>query len=423
MKIIPLVTAILVTAFLYLLVFEREKLMAFAQNDAAKDASAQQTAALANNDADAQILKESPATGPDPDAIRVIALRSQARQIDSAVILRGQTEAARSVEVRAQTSGQVVSEPLRKGTYVSADQLLCEIDRGTREASLAEAYARIEEAKVRVPEARARLDEALARLDEAKINDNAAAKLSQDGFASETRVASAQATVRAAEAAVAAARSGLESTGAGIQSAEAAVASVEKDIERLRITAPFEGLLETDTAELGSLLQPGGLCATILQLDPIKLVGFVPETEVDRVEIGALAGARLAGGQEVQGRVTFLSRSADRTTRTFRVEIQVPNADLTIRDGQTAEIIVAAEGTQAHLLPGSALTLNDNGELGVRIIDAAQTAQFVALTLLRDTADGVWVKGLGQSADVITVGQEYVIDGVPVLPTFEDAQQ
>ena len=409
MKLIPLITAILVTGFLYFLVFEREELIAFAQTsgtEAADDApeTSEEAAGLAQ-------------------IIRVFALKSEARQIDSAVIMRGETEAARSVEVRAQTSGQVVSEPLRKGSYVTADQTLCQIDVGTREASLAEANARLAEARARVPEAQARLDEAMARLDEAKINDNAASKLSEGGFASETRVASAQAAVRAAEAAVAAAKSGLQSTGAGIQSAEAAIASVKKDIDRLKITAPFEGLLETDSAELGSLMQPGALCATILQLDPMKLVGFVPETDVDRVEIGALAGARLSGGQEVQGRVTFLSRSADQTTRTFRVEIQVPNADLKIRDGQTAEIIVAADGAKAHLLPQSALTLNDDGDLGVRIVDDNSLAQFRALSLLRDTSEGVWVAGLPEVADVIVIGQEYVVDGVAVEATFEEPKQ
>jgi multidrug efflux system membrane fusion protein len=410
MKLIPLITAILVTGFLYFLVFEREELLAFAQTgtpEAAKETDATPEATDEENTA----------------AIRVFAVKSQARMVDSAVILRGQTEAARSVEVRARTSGQVISEPLRKGNYVNAGQLLCQIDFGTREASLAEANARLAEARARVPETQARLDEALARLDEAKINNNAATKLSAGGFASETRVASAQASVRAAEAAVASATSGLESTGAGIQSAEAAIASVQKDIDRLQITAPFEGLLETDTAELGSLLQPGTLCATVLQLDPMKLVGFVPEMDVDRVEIGALAGARLAGGQEVQGRVTFLSRSADQTTRTFRVEIQVPNTDLKIRDGQTAEIIVAADGASAHLLPQSALTLNDDGDLGVRFVDDNSLAQFAKLTLLRDTSEGVWVSGLPETVNVITVGQEYVVDGVPVLPTYEEPKQ
>jgi multidrug efflux system membrane fusion protein len=316
--------------------------------------------------------------------------------------------------------------------------LVCQLDSGTRGATLAEAKARFAEAKARlseaesrVPEASARVTEASARLDEALVNQNAAAKLSAGGFASDTRVKGADAAVAAAEAGVEAAKSGLTAATSGIQSAEAGiesamagVAAAEKEISRLKITAPFAGLLESTSAELGSLLQPGSLCATIIQLDPIMLVAFVPETEVNRIEIGAPAGARLAaGGDEVRGLVTFLSRAADPTTRTFRVEIEVANADLSIRDGQTAEILIGANGASAHLLPQSALTLNNDGALGLRVIDGDGMVSFQKVQLLRDTVDGVWLTGLPEKLDVIVVGQEYVTAGVQVAPTFQELSQ
>ena len=109
------------------------------------------------------------------------------------------------------------------------------------------------------------------------------------------------------------------------------MASAENEISRLKILAPFSGLLESDTAELGSLMQPGSLCATVIRLNPIKVVGFAPETEVDQIVVGSMAGARLASGREVVGTVKFLSRSADPQTRTFRTEIEVANTDLSIR--------------------------------------------------------------------------------------------
>ena len=199
-----------------------------------------------------------------------------------------------------------------------------------------------------------------------------------------------------------------------------AIAAAEKDLERLEIRAPFEGLLETDTAEIGSLLQPGALCATVIQLDPIKMVGFAPETEVDRIEVGAQAAARIASGREVVGRVTFLSRSADPATRTFRVEVAVDNADLAIRDGQTAEILIASDGAIAHLIPQSALTLNDEGRLGVRLVTTENVASFAPVSVLRDTTEGIWVSGLDEKVSVIVVGQEYVTDGVPVKPSFRE---
>jgi len=120
----------------------------------------------------------------------------------------------------------------------------------------------------------------------------------------------------------------------------------------------------------------------------------------------------------VQGLVTFISRSADPVTRTFRIEIDVANTDQSISDGQTAEIVIAAEGDNAHLLPQSSLTLNDAGTLGVRIV-VANTARFVPVTLVRDTIDGVWVTGLPAQADVIVIGQEYVRHGVRVAPTYQ----
>jgi len=410
MRIVPIITAVLVSAALYVFVFERDRLSSLTQGDT--------TPASVSSDTQTDEPTQADASDPDSGVVKVVVQKSQARMIDSAVILRGETQAARSVTVRAETSGQIINDPLRKGHVVTAGDILCQIDPGVRSSALADARARLASAQARIPETAARVAEANARLEEARINFNAANKLSETGFASETRVASAQAGVRSAEAAVATATSGLEATKSAIQSAEAAVESAQKELDRVTITAPFGGLLETDTAELGSLMQPGAACATIVQLDLIKVVGFVPETALSRVTIGAPARAKLTGGRMVQGLVTFISRSADPVTRTFRIEIDVANTDQSISDGQTAEIVIAAEGDNAHLLPQSSLTLNDAGTLGVRIV-VANTARFVPVTLVRDTIDGVWVTGLPAQADVIVIGQEYVRHGVRVAPTYQ----
>lgn len=446
MRLFPVFAAFAVIAAIYGFVFERDRLLALVES-ARGDVAAAGEAGI-----------EAAAEAPEPDAaagagkpVGVMAVHSTARMVDSAVILRGQTEADRQVDLRAETSGRVISTPLRKGALVEAGEVLCQLDPGTRAATLAETEARLAEARARVPEAealvpeararveeaRARVAEAEARLEEARINANAARKLRQDGFASETRVANTVAAVEGAKAGLVSAEAGresaraglesaaagLETARAGVESARAAVAAAEEEIARLTITAPFAGLLESDTAELGSLLQPGGLCATVIQLDPVIVVGFVPETQVGRIALGARARAEMASGERVEGEVIFVSRSADPTTRTFRVEIEVPNPELALRDGQTAEIAVAAEGRRAHLLPQSALTLNDAGTLGVRVVTGRQTARFVPVALLRDAPEGVWLTGLPATADVIVIGQEYVTDGVRVAASFEETDQ
>lgn len=413
MRLMPLITAIVVTAVLYLAVFERDALLAFARGETAAETAEQQAAA------GAELVPDADETA----RIAVVVQRSTSQTINNAIILRGQTVAARQVDVRAEISATVISDPLRKGSFVQRGALLCQLDPGPRKALLAEAGARLSEARSRVPEAEARLKEANARLEEAKVNWNAAYSLAKGGFASETRLIATEASVAAARAGIKSAKSGLESARAGIKAAAAAEAVAKREIDRLSITAPFEGLLESDAAELGSLMQPGSLCATVIQLDPINLVGHVPESQVNRIELGALAGAELATGDRVQGQVVFISRSADPTTRTFQVEITVPNRDLKIRDGQTAEILISADGSMAHRLPQSALTLNNDGQLGVRTVDGDNIVQFRPVALVRDDTGGIWVAGLPDQVDVIVMGQDFVTQGVEVAPSFREAAE
>lgn len=436
MRIVSFILAVVAAVAIYLWVVEREATLAYLGA-----ASGETDAPVAESvDAAAETAETEVPEAVDDTAglIKVVARRSTAREIDSAVILRGQTQAVRQVDVRAETTSTVISPPLRKGAFVEEGQLLCRLDPGARASTLAEARARVAEAvarkteaESRIPENHARIAEAQARLEEARVNQTAATSLSAGGFASETRVKNAQAAYAAAEAALEAARagvigaqSGIESAQAAIESATASVAAAETEFERLEIRAPFAGLLESDTAELGSLLQQGSLCATIIQLDPIKLAAYVPETEVNRVHVGAPATATLAaGGAELNGEVTFLSRSSDPSTRTFLVEIEVQNPDLTIRDGQTAEILIAADGAKAHLLPASALTLNEHGQIGLRTLGEDNVVEFLPVTVMRDTIQGVWLTGLPDEISVIVVGQEFVTAGVTVAPTFQEQTQ
>jgi len=367
MRVIPIVNAVLVASVLYLLVFERGRLLEFAGITGGDTETTAATVLAAPIE-------------PSTANVSVIVQRSQARELDRGVMVRGQTEAARRVEVRAETSGRVISEPLRRGALVSEGALLCEIDPGTRLASLSEKQA---------------------RLTEAQLSATAATRLQEGGFRSETSAAGAM---------------------AALQAAEAAVKVAEAEIGKLTIRAPFAGLLEDDAAEMGSLLSVGGLCARVIALDPIKLVGFVAETEVDRIEQGALAGGRLSNGKTLIGNVTFLSRAADPNTRTFRVEVEVANSDLSVREGQTVEMLISAASAPAHLLPASALTLNNEGHLGLRLVQDGRAA-FHRVELLRDSVDGVWLAGLPEIAEVIVVGQEYVTEGTQLNVHYREAAQ
>lgn len=371
MRITPILVAVLVALALYGFVFERDRLVALVSGDF--EAVTQEAPEPAVADA----ADEPTVQTATDDLVAVVVRELQAAPVQNGVLLRGRTEADREVEVRSQISGLVISSPYAKGSLVEEGEVICEIDPGARYADLAEARA---------------------RLAEAVVSDTAAFRLAEDGFASETRKVAAR---------------------AALEAATAAVERAETEIERLTIRAPFDGLLETDSAELGSLMQPGAACATVIRLDPIRVVGFLPETEVDAVEIGAIAQARMASGREVIGEVTFVSRAADPITRTFRVDIAVDNPDLSIRDGQTAEIAIAASTTIAHQVPASALTLDDTGTMGLRLVDDGDLTRFYPVQIVRDTQTGLLVTGLPDMARVIIRGQEYVTDGVRVTAVLE----
>jgi len=101
----------------------------------------------------------------------------------------------------------------------------------------------------------------------------------------------------------------------------------------------------------------------------------------------------------------------------------VPNTDLSISDGQTAEILIASEGQSAHLLAGSSLTLDDAGQIGIRTVGDGNVTEFLPVSIVRDSLDGIWVAGLPDTVDVIVVGQEFVREGVVVEPVWQEAGQ
>ena len=325
-------------------------------------------AQAASNAASNEIVAEN---GRAP--MRVVVLQSRAQPYERRVTLRGVAEAAREVGVSAETTGLVRNDPLPKGAEVAAGQVLCTLEIGDREAHL---------------------QEMRAKLTQAEADAEASEALSRRGFSADTTVAA---------------------DAAALEAARAALARMEIDIARLEIRAPFAGRLEDDTAERGSLLQPGSICARVIALDPIRFVGHASERLVDGVALGAPVVATLVNGRQITATVSFVAASADPDTRTFRVEARAPNPDGRVRAGASATLSIATEAAAAHLTPHEAVTINDDGRVGVRLAVDGR-AQFFPVVLLDDGPEGVWLGGLPDQASIIVVGHAFVRDGAPVEP-------
>jgi multidrug efflux system membrane fusion protein len=310
---------------------------------------------------------------PANRAISVVTKQSIARALPSELVLTGSTAASRSVEARAETAGMVASTTA-KGRRVNEGDILCRLKVGDRGA---------------------RREAAVARFKQAQVEEQAQARLSERGFAAANNARNAR-------------------TSADVIRAE--IKQLDVEIRRLEIRAPFSGVIDDDPAQVGAIMQMGSTCATVVDPDPIRVVGFAPEFRIGEVSIGTTGSATLATGERVQGTVVFIAQSADPATRTFRIELAVPNPNYTLRDEVTAEIKIPLGTQPAHTLPSSALTLNDDGEIGLMVVEGGK-ATFRAVEILRDDDAGVSVSGIGDRAEIIVVGQEYVSEGTPVKTT------
>ena len=368
MRLVSLVLSIIVAVALYFLIVDRTAIKDLLNQENTKIQQDTNLALSGSNDDDKMDNQKS--------IPNVMIAKSVARDTENNLILRGLTAAIRKVEVRSEISGSIISNPRPKGSMIKTGEVLCEIAAGTR-------YVTLSEAKVRLLEA-----EKKARV---------LASLGEKGYSTETSNLT-QKTI--------------------LEAAKASLARAEYEISRLIIDAPFHGVLENNTAELGSYLTKGSLCATIIDLSKVKLIGYVPEVRIREISVGADARGKTVSGISTKGKVSFISKQADPVTKTFQVEITADNLKSQIRDGETVEIKIELSPNKAHLLPQSVLTLNDEGLPGVKVV-VENKVEFFSVSILRDEVDGLLLIGLPETIDVITVGQEFVVDGQAVDTTYE----
>jgi len=334
--------------------------------------------ALAGWLASGQLDRGSRARAPDrpakaeaeaPPAAAVRVIDSDARPVERELVLNGETAAARVVTLRAETEGRVVALGVERGAPVGEDQVVLTLDRRAREA---------------------RLREAEAMLASRRLEYEAAKRLGEKGFQAETGVAEARARLRAAEALLDQARIELRHT---------------------EIRAPFAGVLHERPVELGDYVGIGDPVARVIDLDPLLVVAHAAERHIGELAVGMPGSARLVGGTTLEGRLRYVAREAHPDTRTFKIELEVPNPGHRHVAGISAELRLTYADVLAHPLPASSLVLNDDGVLGIKAVDDGGTVAFHPARIVRNDADAVWLAGLPERIRVITVGQGFVRAG------------
>ena len=186
------------------------------------------------------------------------------------------------------------------------------------------------------------------------------------------------------------------------------------EVNRTQVKAPFSGFIE-QIVKPGNFLERGQVCATIIQLNPISFIAGVPEYDINKVQVGQKVSLELVTGQKINGKLTFVSKSASSDTRTFIVESQIENPQGLVKDGLTANMTIEIDKVKAHKISPSILLLNDGGKLGIRIVINSKIAKFIEITILEDSEEGLWVTDIPEDVEIIIQGQGFVEDGQEVL--------
>lgn len=318
------------------------------------------------------------AAGSDVARLPSVRVREMvAEPVELIVVVNAKTAPARAVTIRAETDGRVVGLGAERGASVEAGDLLVRIDARERAAMV---------------------EQAEAALRMRQIEHEAARQLGAKGFQAETKVAEAAADLEAARAALEQARIRLDQT---------------------EIRAPFAGVLETRPLELGDFVDVGDEVATVIDQDPFLVTGQVSETEVGRLAVGMAGSATLVTGPMVEGRLRYIGSRADPATRTFTLELEVPNEGGRFAAGVSTELRIAYDRALAHRVPASMLALSDQGVVGVKTVDSASQVVFHPIEIVRAEGDALWVTGLPERVRAITVGQGFVRAGDEVRPIAE----
>lgn len=325
----------------------------------------------------AEEAEENVAAETRVEPVAVAVEQSETEQVQLYFQAEGQAQPDRDTSIRAERSGDVAEVLVRKGDDVSGGAVIARLSATFAEADLARAREERDRAQREFDNATELLDRGVATVD---------------------RVSQARATLAAARS---------------------SVTEAEESIQSLEITAPFTGRIEALSLDPGEFVQAGSDVGRIVDNRPLTVAIQVPQQALGRIENGQTATVNFITGEEREGLVSFVGTAASAETRTFLVEITVPNEDRAIPAGISAEIRIPTATADAHFVQASTVSLSPEGRLGVKTVNEDNTVEFHPIQIVRAEINGIWVTGLPESPRIITIGQGFVNEGETVDPSAE----
>jgi len=346
------------------------------------------------------------AAEPEDDAPHVEVVLPTKGGIERKTAQPGSVHSFETVELYAMVSGYLKNQAVDIGSRVKKGEVLAEIDVPKERNAVNEAAAGLEQAKAQATQARSRvkameaasttakatvtltiadIDRFAANRRLAEVQYNRVRDLSQRQ-AVDNRLVDEQA--RDMEAAVAAektahlavetAKSKLQEALANVQQAQADVAAAEAaigvaearlasakvDIVYSKIVAPFDGVVTKRNYHPGSFIRSAATSSalpvlTVSRTDLMRVVIRVPDRDVVLANAGDAVLVTIDGleGKSFKGEVARVGESEDPTTRTMRVEVDLPNPDGLLREGMYGRASIDLEPPSTRLTVPSACVI------------------------------------------------------------------
>jgi multidrug efflux system membrane fusion protein len=322
----------------------------------------------------------TPAAADQPAAkLRTVGVVTPPRlEHARAIRISGQTEAEKRATLATRVMGIIESLPVKQGQRVQRGDIVMKLDASDKEAAV-----RMAESVVVQRQAEA----------------DAAERLVKGGNAPRLQADQGR---------------------AALDTAKSQLESAKAELAQYVLVAPFNGLIDRVPVQRGSAILAGAEVATLINLDPLLAVGEVSERDLKYLHIGNPAKIELVDGKVVDGTLRYISRDASAATRTFRIEVAIPNENKELPAGMSAEITLLAESTDSVMLPRSVVTLSSNGDLGIRAVDKDGKVVFFPIDLVDDTPKGLVLAGIPADAKVIVAGQDLVSEGDQVKAVDAD---
>ena len=201
------------------------------------------------------------------------------------------------------------------------------------------------------------------------------------------------------------------------EQASAGLAALRERLARTTVTAPIPGILERRAVEVGVMVSPGAPVARIVEIDPVRVTGGVPERFAADVKPGSEAAVRfdVLAGETYGGRVDYVGATVNPRNRTFEAELRLPNPGLAIKPEMVANIeILTGTIPGAIVVPQESLVRTEDGFVAFVVgRDAAgEVAELREVTIGPAQRDLVVVEeGLRLGDRLIVLGQNLVVGG------------